>query len=103
MWVWDLKKIELNTVIIQNKPIKNFKWSPIANQLALVSESSKVYLFTINQAYIYEIPLKENTFPNKIQWSSDGKTILLIDKSSFIMGSLKEISIIQSFSSEFNN
>lgn len=90
-------------MIIQYKAIKDFKWSPTDNQLAIVSDSSKVYLFTLMQCHIYEIPLKENICPNRIEWNENGTDILLIDKSSFILGSLQEMSIIEGFNSEFNN
>ena len=94
LWVWSIDTIELHSVIITLKHIKDFKWSPPTqknNFLFIVTENNKTYQFSSNTISTIEIPnTTGNITPYKIQWNSQGNCLLLNDKSNIIIGYLSD-------------
>ena len=94
LWVWSIDTIELHSVIITLKHIKDFKWTPPTqknNFLFIVTENNKTYQFSSNTISTIEIPnTTGNITPYKIQWNSQGNCLLLNDKSNIIIGYLSD-------------
>lgn len=88
LYIWQVNSLKLFTIIIQLKPIKDFKWSPKENMLLMVTENAKMYTFTLNNIYIVELVSDlSNTFGAlKILWNSDGKNFIVSDKKQMIIG-----------------
>jgi hypothetical protein len=77
--IWTVSNLSLNTVIIQNKPIKHFAWCPTMNLLLIVNDSNKLFFWSVESASACSIPLDNNIkfSSNKIEWNKDGKSILV--------------------------
>ena len=77
LWVWKTDSLELISVIITNKNIRDFKWSPSQNSnnkntivnddnfLIIVTENQKIYLYSTYTISTIEIPC-ENFNPTKV-------------------------------------
>ncbi len=88
LWIWQISSLSLHTVIIQQKPIKNFQWSPTEHILLIVTENSKLYSFTLTNVYVVELvtDINYNICVSKITWNSDGKSFVVSDKNYMIIG-----------------
>lgn len=88
LWIWQISNLSLHTVIIQQKPIKNFQWSPTEHILLIVTENSKLYTFTLTNVYVVELvtDVNYNLSVAKINWNSDGKSFVVSDKNYMIIG-----------------
>lgn len=99
LWVWKTDSLELISVIITNKNIRDFKWSPSQNSnnkntivnddnfLIIVTENQKIYLYSTYTISTIEIPC-ENFNPTKVQWNMNGTSVLLCDKNNIVLGYL---------------
>ena len=88
LWIWQISNLSLHTVIIQQKSIKNFQWSPTEHILLIVTENSKLYSFTLTNVYVVELvtDINYNLSVAKITWNSDGKSFIVSDKNYMIIG-----------------
>ena len=88
LWIWQISSLSLHTVIIQQKPIKNFVWSPSEHILLIVTENSKLYTFTLTNVYVVELvtDVNFNLNVNKITWNTDGKSFVVSDRNYMIIG-----------------
>lgn len=88
LYVWQVNGLRLFTIILQLKPIKDFKWSPKENMLLIVTENAKMYTFTLNNVYIVELvsDMNNNFGAGKVIWNSDGKSFIVSDKKQMIIG-----------------
>jgi WD40 repeat protein len=88
LWIWQISSLSLHTVIIQQKPIKNFQWSPTEHILLIVTENSKLYTFTLTNVYVVELvtDVNYNLGVGKITWNSDGKSFVVSDKNYMVIG-----------------
>jgi hypothetical protein len=88
LWIWQISSLSLHTVIIQQKPIKNFQWSPTEHILLIVTENSKLYSFTLTNVYVVELvtDVNYNLNVSKITWNTDGKSFVVSDKNYMIIG-----------------
>ena len=68
---------------MQKKNIKCFAWLPTFKLLALCTGNKHLYFVGQDGTTVLEIPF-ENFNIHKIEWSPDGKSILLFDKVYFI-------------------
>jgi hypothetical protein len=82
LWIWDICRLELVTVLVQKDPIRAAAWDPTCPHLALCTESPHLYMWTPSGAFCISTP-----FPNfrivDLKWSSDGSRLLLKDRESF--------------------
>ena len=88
VFIWEANALMLHTVIIQIKPVKEFKWNPSQNILLIVTENSKLYTYTMENIYIVEL-VSDTASPfsaNKIQWATDGRSFIISDKKQMIIG-----------------
>lgn len=83
--IWTVSNLSLNTVIVQNKPIRHFAWSPTQNLLLIVTDSYKLFFWSVESASACTIPLDSGVKfnANKLEWNKDGNSILVSDSVLF--------------------
>jgi len=88
LWIWTVSNLSLNTVIIQNKPIKHFAWSPTGNLLLIVNDSNKLFFWSVESASVCSIPLEGGMkfCSSKIEWNKDGKSIIVSEPNFVVIG-----------------
>ena len=87
VFIWEANALMLHTVIIQIKPVKEFKWNPSQNILLIVTENSKLYTYTMENIYIVEL-VSDSASPfsaNKIQCATVGRSFIISDKKQMII------------------
>lgn len=88
IYIWESNSLSLHTVIIQNKPIKEFKWRPNENMLLAVTENAKLYTFAMDNIYVVEL-VSDSVNPiavTKVEWSKDGMSFIVSDKKQMMIG-----------------
>ena len=85
IWIWKVSSLSLFSVIILNKNITDFKWSPFILSLIIGTDNNKCYMYNINNIYIIDLPSTPDFQVKKITWNPDGKTFLLQDKYKLIL------------------
>jgi len=82
VWIWEVTSLSLFSVAVQLKPVKHFVWSPSSHILAIATENSKIYILTLDDASVCDIPIdsKLNIQMSKCQWNVDGKSFIISEK-----------------------
>ena len=89
IWIWQVSNLSLYSIGIHLKPVKSFAWSPIENLLLIVTENNRVYSMTLTEASIIPIlseKINSNLYLSNIEWSSDGNSFIVSDKSNVFYG-----------------
>ncbi|KAJ3681824.1 hypothetical protein LUZ60_014397 [Juncus effusus] len=82
LWIWDICRLELASVLVQKDPIRTAIWDPNHPRLVLCTGSSYIYMWGPTGACCVNIPLSEFSIC-ELKWSSDGNRLLLKDKETF--------------------
>lgn len=83
LWIWDVQTLSLHIILIQLQPIKWAAWSPVSLHLAFCTGTSRLYMWSLEGASVCDVPLESKDFHvNKIKWSADGQSMLLLDKNN---------------------
>jgi len=92
LWIWDTKRLSLSALLIQMESIRCAEWDPVRPRLALATSNAKLYLWAAEGCSIVDVPLEQGQHlqVKKIEWSKDGKTIMLMDKNKFCCCYMKE-------------
>ena len=84
VWVWDTSRLELASVLVQTRPVRQARWDPSSNRLVLCTGTSKLYLWTPEGASCVHIPL-QGFRAHAMEWHPDGTSIVLSGRESFCM------------------
>jgi WD40 repeat protein len=113
LWIWDLQRLNLVALLNHMSAVRCCAWHPSKCMLAIGTASAKLFLWTPQGSSIVQLPnrdgdeveikkgvppKKQSTASNnqlffqirKIQWSSDGKCLLLMDKNRYCCCFLRE-------------
>lgn len=82
VWVWDIQKLALCSVLSHRKPIKSIMWDPCRHRMCISTSNSKLYLWSPEGCSIVDVPLPD-FIVRKAEWSPDGNSLLLMDKTTF--------------------
>ncbi|CAG8588720.1 12576_t:CDS:10 [Acaulospora morrowiae] len=85
LWIWDVNHLNLIALIIQLNSVKNFYWNPVeADKLVICCGNEFVYFWCGQDqgTEIIEVP-SVNFKVYNMSWRSDGKSILMMDKTRF--------------------
>ena len=63
IWLWEISKLALTSLISQIEPVKNAQWEPSKTRLALCTGNGRVYMWHPEGASCVEVPISkfENT------------------------------------------
>lgn len=82
VWVWDATTLALVAVLQQAGSVRELAWSPKDAQLAIVTGSPSVYLWSPTGASCVQIPLA--TFAAlDVRWNPDGGSLIVADRDRF--------------------
>ena len=82
VWIWDMVNIELCAVLVQMERVAAFEWDPRANQLAVVTGSERVYVWSPDGASFVQIPLP-GFVAQTVSWNPTGGSFVLGDTGTF--------------------
>ena len=85
VFVWDLTKLQLNSLIVQKHEIAHLTWCPseTTSTLNVSTGDGKLFLWTERVASVCQVPVsKENFGVQNIRWNPNGKSFAAIDKNN---------------------
>ena len=92
VYIWDMHKVELHSLIHQAEPVKSMKFAPQINHLVICTGQSRISVWTPISAAIYDVSqdgfLKgtlNEIKVNKVKWHPKGDKLILIGASSAII------------------
>ena len=84
VWIWDLQKLQLNTLLVQVNDVTSICWAPNTLNLNISSSDGKIYLWSLRGASVCQVPQmqnKESFKVSSIEWNSNGKNFAAIEKN----------------------
>ncbi|XP_065061599.1 WD repeat-containing protein WRAP73-like [Rhopilema esculentum] len=88
VWIWDVKKLSLSTVLVQSQNIQSMEWDPKETRLAICCGTNKLYMWSPAGCLSVDVPMEETFNITGLRWHKDGRELLLLSKNSFCMCSL---------------
>ncbi|GLE00672.1 hypothetical protein PINS_up009460 [Pythium insidiosum] len=82
VWIWQTETMTLYATISFIDPVKAFRWSSTANQLALCSGGNRIFLWTIEGVSWIDIPSAEFKALG-MRWSPTGDCLVVVGKQEF--------------------
>jgi WD40 repeat protein len=83
VWIWDLNKLCLNSLLVQKNNVSEICWAPTSTNLNISSQDGKIYLWSLKGASVCQVPpmaQKENFKVSNIRWNRNGKNFGAIDQ-----------------------
>eukprot|EP00898_Chlorokybus_atmophyticus_P000443 jgi/Chlat1/139/Chrsp1S03234 len=82
VWIWDMQRMVLSTVLLQIDPVKAAVWDPQQTRLAVCTGTSRFFIWSPQGASCYQIPVADFRALG-LQWHPSGTGLLLTDKDRF--------------------
>lgn len=94
LWIWDVKKTRLSTVLTQLNEVKNFAWDPFQPRLALCTGSNKIYIWSaeIEGCSSVDLPSEISFSVRSLKWNANGTSIILCSNTHFCVCFMEELS-----------
>jgi len=89
LWIWNMVKLKLHTVLVQAHPIRAFVWDPEQVRLALCCGGSKIYIWSPGGCLAVEVPCDADFLVTNITWHQSGSCAVLTSKDQMCMCYLK--------------
>ncbi|KAL5015357.1 hypothetical protein ScPMuIL_009627 [Solemya velum] len=80
LWVWDIKKLKLCSVLVQSSPIKCVSWDPQQSRLALCTATNRLYMWSPIGCLSVDIPVDGSLLVQSLRWHPDGNALLMMSK-----------------------
>ncbi|CDW84361.1 wd repeat-containing protein wrap73 [Stylonychia lemnae] len=85
VWIWDLNRVCLNTVMIQKQEVEHIEFCPKTPTLNVSTGNGRLYLWTIRVASVCQVPVnKENFSVHHTSWNPNGKSFAALDKNGLV-------------------
>jgi len=81
VWIWDLIKCQLNSVVQQKDVVRDIAWAPNSLNLNISSTDAKIFLWSLRGASVCQVPpMNKETFKvTKIIWNPNGKNFAALE------------------------
>ncbi|KAJ1950463.1 WD repeat-containing protein wrap73 [Linderina macrospora] len=88
VWVWAVDEMRCRAVVQMMAPVREFKWSPVENVLAMVTGSSNVYLWQdAKGCMVCEVPAV-SALAVGVRWNPNGDSLAVLAKGLFCLALL---------------
>jgi WD40 repeat protein len=82
VWIWDMVKCQLNSLIQQREPVKDICWAPSCQNLNISSSNNKIFLWSLRGASVCQVPTmnqKDDFKVTQVAWNPNGKNFSAIE------------------------
>ena len=82
IWIWDLVKCTLNSIIQQKDLVKSIEWAPNSLNLNISSGDNKIFLWSLKGASICQVPpmMSKSSFKvSDVKWNPNGKNFAAVE------------------------
>ena len=85
VWIWDLVRLSLNSVLSQKHEVTNLTWCPLSPTLNVSTGVGRLYLWTERVASVCQVPVsRENFGVQKVIWNPNSRSFAAIDKGTMV-------------------
>lgn len=84
VWIWDVAKMYLNSLVVQKKPVTDITWAPGTQNLNISSNDGKIFLWSLRGASVCQVPqmsLKDNFRVSSVIWNTNGKNFAAVEQN----------------------
>ena len=85
VWIWDMKKMKLDSMLVLSQSVGSMEWHPCESMLAVSSGSTHMYIWSPCGCFCVEVRGKEEMLVDHLVWNCDGKSLLVVSKLAFCM------------------
>lgn len=85
IWIWDMMKLKLHTVLVQAHPVKVLAWDPKETRLALCAGTNKIYMWSPAGCLDVEVPCEADFFVTGLTWHQSGGSLILTSRDQMCM------------------
>ena len=92
VWIWDMTKLELNTLLIHMDQVRSIKFSPNSQTLIIGTGKSRVFVWTPKGACVVDLPKNDITMQtpkdlnvSNINWNPRGSNLVFSDGQMAIL------------------
>jgi len=87
-WIWDVTKLSLSCLLVQNHSIQAMEWDPKQTRLALCCGTNKIYMWSPAGCLSVDVPMEETFNVSSLRWHNDGRSLALLSRNLFCICSL---------------
>lgn len=80
LWIWEVQKLRLSALLLQESPIRSVSWDPMRPRLALCTASSSLYIWSPKGTLSVQIPGSASFVVQDLKWHSNGNSLVLISR-----------------------
>jgi WD40 repeat protein len=85
VWVWDITKLSLNSILVQKQEVTHLEWCPQNLTLNVSTGNDKLYIWTLKVASLCQIPVnKDNFCVQQVVWNPNGRSFTAMDKNGLV-------------------
>ena len=84
IWIWDMQRLCLNSLIVQKKWVSDICWAPGTLNLNISSNDGKIFLWSLRGASVCQVPvmsMKDNFKVSQIIWNGNGKNFAAVEQN----------------------
>ena len=85
VWIWDVKKLRLDSVLVLSRGVKVISWDPCETRLATCSGTNKLYMWSPSGCLSTEVRVEEEFLVTGVTWHQGGGALLLTSKDMMCM------------------
>ena len=80
IWIWNLKKLKLDSMLVLSRSVRALEWDPIEIRLAACSGTNKIYMWSPSGCLSTEVKVEEEFLVTNFTWHQYGSSLLLMSK-----------------------
>jgi WD40 repeat protein len=86
VFVWDLQRLTLNSIMVQRTEVEHLAWCPGKGATLNVSTGQgKLFLWTERVASVCQVPVSRDNFSvQRIEWNPNGRSFAAMDKTGLV-------------------
>jgi WD40 repeat protein len=84
VWIWDIPRVSLVAVLTHVHPVRDTRWDPTSDRLALCTNTGRLYLWSLDGCVSVVVSCDHPPISvQRIQWHPSGQAIGLIGSNQF--------------------
>uniref|UniRef100_A0A3P8WQY8 WD repeat containing, antisense to TP73 n=1 Tax=Cynoglossus semilaevis TaxID=244447 RepID=A0A3P8WQY8_CYNSE len=85
VWVWDMQKMSLVSVLEQTSSVRCFQWDPLRPRLALCTGNTKLYLWSPSGCVSVPVATEGGFQVQSLSWHCSGDFLVLLGKEQLCL------------------
>ena len=79
IWIWDMTKFSLHSILLQVSVVKSIKWHPCMNKLFLCTGNNRLFMWSNKGCCVIDLPISFFSILS-LRWNTAGSALMLLDE-----------------------